>query len=169
MTLESPARQVAGFIAKFDSRVAKVIRASRAALRKRFPAANELVYDNYNFFVIGYSTTERPSDCMVSLAANAKGVGLSFYYGATLPDPGNILLGSGNQNRFIRLESAATLARPEVEALSRAARAHAKTQLPTTGRRRTIIESISAKPRPRRLSAGERNGQVSREARRLTC
>jgi hypothetical protein len=63
---ESPAKQVAGFIAKFDPTVAKLIRASRAALRKRFRTANELVYDNYNFFVIGFSTTERPSDCMVS-------------------------------------------------------------------------------------------------------
>ena len=150
MALQSPARQVVGFIAKFDPKVAKVIRASRAALRKRFPTANELVYDNYNFFVIGYSTTERPSDCMVSLAANAKGVGLSFYYGATLPDPGNILLGSGNQNRFIRLESAATLAKPEVEALLRAATAQAKSPLPTTGRRRTIVRSVAARQRPRR-------------------
>jgi len=71
-----------------------------------------LVYDNYNFFVVGFSATERSSDCLVSLVANAKGVGLSFYYGATLPDPANILLGSGNQNRFIRLENAATLAKP---------------------------------------------------------
>jgi len=147
--LESPARQVAGFVAKFDPKVAKVIRASRAALRKRFPTANELVYDNYNFFVIGFSATERSSDCLVSLVANAKGVGLSFYYGATLPDPANILLGSGNQNRFIRLESAATLARPEVEALLRAATAQAKTPLPTIGRRRIIVRSVSAKQRPR--------------------
>jgi len=84
-------------------------------LRKRYPTANELVYDNYNFFVIGFSATERPSDCLFSIAANAKGVGLAFYYGATLPDPHKILLGSGNQNRFIRLESAATLSKPESE------------------------------------------------------
>jgi len=147
----SPAKQVAGFIGKFDPKVAKLIRAARAALRKRFPTANELVYDNYNFFVIGFGTTERPSDCMVSLAANAKGVGLSFYYGATLPDPGKILLGSGSQNRFIRLKSAADLAKPEVEALLRAAAAQAKTPLPASGRGRTIVRSVSAKQRPRRL------------------
>ena len=147
----SPAKQVAGFIGKFDPKVAKLIRAARAALRRRFPTANELVYDNYNFFVIGFGTTERPSDCMVSLAANAKGVGLSFYYGATLPDPGKILLGSGSQNRFIRLKSAADLAKPEVEALLRAAAAQAKTPLPASGRGRTIVRSVSAKQRPRRL------------------
>jgi hypothetical protein len=148
---DSPAKQVAGFIAKFDPQVAKLVRDVRAALRKRFPTANELVYDNYNFFVIGFCSTERSSDCLVSLVANAKGVGLSFYYGATLPDPGNILQGSGNQNRFIRLESAAVLAKPEVEALLRAAVAQAKSPLRAGGPRRTIVRSVSAKQRPRRL------------------
>src|SRR5579872_7635134 len=74
--------QLAGFIKKFDTKNAALIRSVRKALRKRLPTANELVYDNYNFFVIGYCSTERPSDCMVSLAANAKSIGLSFYHGA---------------------------------------------------------------------------------------
>jgi hypothetical protein len=148
---ESPANQLAGFIAKFDPPMAKRIRSARLAVRKRFPTAIELVYDNYNFLAIGYSATERPSDCIVSLAANAKGVGLSFYYGATLPDPHQILLGSGNQNRFIRLESVGTLAKPEVEALLRAAVAQAKSPLPAKGKGYTIIKSVSAKQRPRCL------------------
>ena len=139
-----------GFIDKFDSDVARLIRSVRKALRKRLPGAVELVYDNYNFFVIGFCASERPSDCLFSLAANSKGVGLSFYYGSTLPDPGKILLGSGNQNRFIRLESAATLDRPEVEALLSAAVAQSDVPLPATGRGKTIIRSISAKQRPRR-------------------
>ena len=142
--------QIASFIAKFDPANAKLIRACRSAMRKRLPSANELVYDNYNFFVIGYSASERPSDCIVSLAAAANGVGLSFYYGATLPDPDGILLGSGTQNRFVRLPSAATLAEPAVEKLIRAALAQAKTPMPSMGRGRTIVKSISAKQRPRR-------------------
>jgi hypothetical protein len=107
-------QQLAGFIKKFDSKNAALIRSVRKVLRERLPTANELVYDNYNFFVIGYCLTERPSDCVLSIAAGANGVGLSFYYGATLPDPHKLLLGSGSQNRFIRIEPAATLARPEV-------------------------------------------------------
>jgi Domain of unknown function (DU1801) len=147
---ESPARQLAGFIAKFDPDVARVIRQARAALRKRMPAAFELVYDNYNFFVIGYSSTLRPSDCIVSLAAAANGVGLAFYYGASLPDPAGILQGSGTQNRFIRLDSARTLGKPAVKALIAAAIAHGKTPLARTGGGELIIRSISAKQRPRR-------------------
>src|SRR6266576_153905 len=109
---ESPAKQIAGFIAKFDPDVATLIRAARRALRKHFPTAIEQVYDNYNFLAIGFCTTERTSDCLVSLAVSAKGVALSFYYGALLPDPDNILLGSGRQNRFVRLVSSKSLTEP---------------------------------------------------------
>jgi hypothetical protein len=151
-TPASPAKQVAGFIAKFDPAVAKLIRSSRTAMRKRLPTALELVYDNYNFLAIGYSASERASDCVVSLAAGANGVSLSFYYGATLPDPDGILLGSGNQNRFVRLQSAATLSTPAVEALIRAALAQARVPMPTSGRGTTIVKSISAKQRPRRAA-----------------
>src|ERR1700720_796318 len=118
--------QLASFIDKFEPKHASLIRSVRKALRKRLPTANELVYDNYNFFVIGYCSTERPSDCIVSIAASANGVGLSFYYGASLPDPLKLLLGSGSQNRFIRIESAAMLSHPGVEELIAAAIAQAR-------------------------------------------
>src|SRR5258708_2327077 len=114
-------KQLQGFIDKFEPKYQSVIRAIRKALRKRMPSANELVWDNYNFFVVAYSATERPSDSIVSIAAAANGVGLSFYRGATLPDPKKILLGSGVQNRFLRFESAKTLLLPDVDALINAA------------------------------------------------
>jgi hypothetical protein len=138
------------FIDKFDSKNTALIRSTRKTLRKRLPAANELVYDNYNFFVIGYCSTERPSDCIVSIAAAANGVGLSFYHGASLPDPLKLLLGSGSQNRFTKIESAATLAYPGVEDLIAAAIAQAERQLPASGSGKLIIRSISKKLKPRR-------------------
>ena len=143
-------KQLKSFVDKFEPKNRALIRAVRKAMRKRLPTANELVYDNYNFFVIGYCSTERPSDCIVSLAAAANGVGLSFYRGASLPDPHKILLGSGNQNRLIRLGSVEILGRPEVEALIEAAVAQANTPLPASGGGKLIIRSISAKQRPRR-------------------
>jgi hypothetical protein len=143
-------KQLKSFIDKFEPKNQALIRALRKALRKRLPTANELVWDNYNFFVIGYSSTERPSDSIVSIAAGSSGVGLPFYRGASLPDPHKILLGSGNQNRFVRMGSAEMLGRPEVEALIAAAVAQAKTPLPASGGGQLIIRSISAKQRPRR-------------------
>ena len=64
---ETGEQQLAGFIKKFDSKNAALIRSVRKVLRERLPTANELVYDNYNFFVIGYCSTERPSDCIFPL------------------------------------------------------------------------------------------------------
>jgi hypothetical protein len=141
------------FIEKFEPKDQRLIRAVRTAVRKRFPTAHELVYDNYNFFVIGYSPTERPSDAIVSIAARANGVGLCFIHGAGLPDPKKLLIGSGKQTRFIRLPSAGVLKDPDVEALVAAAIQRAKTPLETTGRGKLIIRSVSAKQRPRRKPA----------------
>jgi len=147
-----PEEQLKTFVDKFEPAHQTLIRDVRKALRKRLPTAHELVYDNYNFFVIGYSPTERPSDGIISMAAGANGVGLCFIDGARLPDPKKILTGSGKQTRFIRLQSAKELARPEVEALIAAAVAQAKTPLRATGRGELIIRSVSKKQRPRRRS-----------------
>jgi hypothetical protein len=146
-------KQLKRFIDKFDPKNQALIRAVRKIFRKRLPSANELVWDNYNFFVIGYSPTERPSDTFFSIAAGANGVGLAFYRGATLPDPHGILLGSGSQNRFIRVESVQTLARPDVDKLISAAIAQSKVPLRASGKGQLIIRSISAKQRPRRKLA----------------
>lgn len=146
----SAGEQLEAFISKFSPEHQKIIRAARSALRRRFPAANEIVYDNYNFFVIGYGPTERPSDCIVSIASAANGVGLCFIRGAELPDPKGVLQGSGKQTRFVRLPSAAVLRRPEVEALITLAAERAKSPFAPTGRGKLIIRSVSAKQRPRR-------------------
>lgn len=142
--------QLESFIDKFDPDNQGLIRDVRAALRRRLPTAHELVYDNYNFFVIGYCSTERPSDCIVSIAAGRSGVSLSFYRGADLVDERGVLLGSGNQNRFVRLVSAETLARPEVDALIQQAVDIGTSPLAEDTPGKLIIRSISAKQRPRR-------------------
>ena len=142
--------QLRGFIAKFEPKHQRLIRAVRRVLRREFPTAHELVYDNYNFFVIGYSPTERPSDSIFSIAAASNGIGLCFIHGASLPDPKKLLMGGGKQTRFLRLESAAVLDRPEVKSLFSQAVAESKAPLPTKGRGKLIIRSVSAKQRPRR-------------------
>jgi len=146
----SPARQLDGFIAKFTPEMAALIRAARAKMRKRMPQALELVYDNYNFFVIGYGPSEKAGEAIFSLAAQAKGLSLCFLQGARLPDPHRLLRGSGNVVRNIRLDAADTLDRPEVAALIAVALERAKAPLPLKGRHQLIIKSVSAKQRPRR-------------------
>src|SRR5258708_3539331 len=145
-----PEKQVRSFIAKFIPKHQALIRAVRKALRKRFPTAYEMAYDNYNFFVLGYSPTERPSEAIVSMAASANGVGLCFIQGAKLADPKKVLSGSGNQTRSIHLESVDVLSRPEVKALLTAAVAQSPVPFRETGKLTLVVRSISAKQRPRR-------------------
>jgi hypothetical protein len=146
----SPAARLAGFVAKYDPAVARLVRVARAGMRRHLPTALELVYDNYQFLAIGYCATERASDCIVSLAVSPKGVSLCFVHGKDLPDPRGLLQGSGKQTRFLRLAGASMLNQPAVVALLRAATAAARTPLPKSGRGRTIIKSVSARQRPRR-------------------
>ena len=149
----SAEQQLRSFIEKFDAPNQALLRAARRVLRTRFPTAVELVYDNYNFFVIGYSPTEKPSDAILSLTGSSKGVGLCFIYGATLRDPKKLLRGSGNQTRSIHLDSAAVLCEPNVAALIDQAVEQARAPFAPRGPRKLIIRSISEKQRTRRAAA----------------
>src|SRR5689334_6290446 len=149
----SPEAQLRSFVAKFNPEHQSLIRATRRWLRRRMPAAHELVYDNYNFFVIGYSPTERPSDAVLSIAAGANGVGLCFIRGKGLPDPDKLLKGSGNQTRSIHVDSPSFLDQPGVRLLIDEAIRRARVPFVDATRGKLVIRSISAKQRPRRRSA----------------
>ena len=150
MKTVTPEKQLDGFIDKFEPPTARLIRAARKKMRAKLPNAIELVYDNYNFLAIGYGPTERPSEAIFSLAAQAKGVALCFLNGVGLPDPKRILRGSGNRVRNVRLESAATIDRPEVAALMKIALERARVSMDPGTKHQLIIRSVSAKQRPRR-------------------
>jgi hypothetical protein len=79
---------------------------------------------------------------------------LCFIHGVKLPDPTKVLLGSGNQTRFIRIDSPQVLARADVQALVEAAIAQARVRLPAVGQGKLIIRSVSTKQRPRRKARG---------------
>ena len=149
----TPEAQLRAYIDKLDPKNQKLFRSIRAAVRKRFPTANELAYDYSTFFVIAYSPTDRGIDGIVSIAARADGVDLYFNHGPQLPDPKKLLQGSGKQARFVRLEAASQLAHPDVEAFIAAAIDHASVPLPSEGKGSLIIKTnktVAAKKRPRR-------------------
>ena len=147
--MEEAEAQLQSFIAKFDEDNRTLIHETRAALRERLPSCAELVWDNYNFFVIGYSPTERPSDYIISIAASAAGVSLSFNRGAGLSDPEGVLLGSSKVNRFIRVPSVAVLAEHRVDRIIETAIEASNVPKPWTGGGKLVIRSVSAKQRPR--------------------
>ena len=122
----------------------------RRWLRKRLPTAHELVYEYHDFFVISYSPNERGYEGVLAIRANANGVRLYFNRGKELQDPAKLLQGSGNQTRWINVEGASTLARPEVARLIDEAIAHNQVPFARAGRGSVIIRSTSAKQRRQR-------------------
>lgn len=147
----TPAIQLASFIRKFKSENAALIRGSLKKMRALFPDAVQLVYDNYNFLVVGFGPTEKPSEAIFSLAAWAGGLSLCFLQkGPKLKDPGKLLRGSGKVVRNIRLVDAQDLDKPEVRALIAQALDLASRPMSESTRGRLIIKSVSAKQRPRR-------------------
>ena len=143
----TPEAQVRSCIARLEPKNQKLFRSVRAAVRKRFPTANELAYDYRHAFVIGYSPTDRGIDAIVAISARADGVFLYFSQGPKLPDPKRILLGSGKQTRFVRVEAVSQLADPDVEGFIAATIDQARIPLASKGKGRLIIKSAAPKNR----------------------
>ena len=136
-------------IAKFAPAHQRLIGAMRRWLRKRLPTAHEVVYEYRDCFVISYSPNERGYEGVLAIRASANSVKLYFNRGRELPDPGKLLQGSGNQTRWINLEGASTLARPEVARLVDEAIAHNRVPFARAGRGSVVIRSTSTKKRGR--------------------
>jgi hypothetical protein len=146
----TPAQRLRSFLAKFDPRVAASARAALSRLRKKLPGAIEIVYDNYNALAIGFGPSDKASEAIFSIAVFPRWVSLFFLQGAKLPDPDQVLKGSGTQARHIVLTDLKILDQPAIKKLMALALKSAKKPLDPKQRRRLIIKSISAKQRPRR-------------------
>jgi hypothetical protein len=143
-------RELAGFLAKYTPEVSAVAKAALAKMRARLPGAVELVYDNYNALAIAFGSSERLADVIFSIALYPRWVSLFFKEGATLPDPGKLLKGTGKGMRHIVLEGAATLDRPAVRKLMAEAQRAASSPIDPRAKRRIVIKAVSARQRPRR-------------------
>jgi hypothetical protein len=127
----TPAAQLRGLVARLPLPQQRLLRAVRTALRRRFPTANELVYDYGRFVVLSYSPTARGIDAVVALAGRPDGVVLYLNQGPALPDPHGLLCGSGKATRHLR-------------ALLTAAAQQAPVRLPATGKGRLLVVATAA-------------------------
>jgi hypothetical protein len=137
-------------MAKYSEEIADIADAILGEMRRFYPTAIELVYDNYNALAIGFGPTERPSDAVFSIALFPRWVSLFFLQARGLPDPDKLLQGSGSVAKHIVLPSAGVLHFAPVRALMQEAEAKAKVPFNPKGSRKLIIRSIAAKQRPRR-------------------
>jgi hypothetical protein len=68
-----------------------------------YPDTNELIYDNYNAVAFGWSPTDKVGHtfCSIAVGRSSHNVHFGFYWGAELSDPDKILIGNGNQYRYV--------------------------------------------------------------------
>lgn len=152
-TSEEP--RLDGYFAAYEPAVAKLGKELRKKLCARLPGLNEIVYlyERQQTFVISYSPNEHGYAGVCTLSLQPGEVKLFFGRGAELSksDPNKLLRGSGKTVRYVELDKAADLDRPEIESLMEAALKLAKVRVDPQAKRAVILKVESQKQRARRV------------------
>jgi hypothetical protein len=143
-------QQLDSFLQKYSPQIEKIGRGAITHLRKRLPGAICLVYDNYNALAVGFGPTAKASTLPISIALYPRWVTLFLMFGATLDDPEGLMEGKGPKIRSVRLDGLEMLKGEAVDALIAGAVLQAGWKLEPKSRGELIIQSISARQRPRR-------------------
>src|SRR5437764_6787420 len=91
------------FLKPFSDDIKEMVLWLREFIWDMYPKTNELIYDNYNALAFGWSPTDRVGHtfCSIAIGRTSKNVHFGFYWGSEISDPDKILLGQGNQYRYI--------------------------------------------------------------------
>jgi len=91
------------FLKPFGNDITDLVMWLRDFAWDQCPKANELIYDNYNAVAFGWSPTEKAGHtiCSIAVGRSSKNIHFGFYWGSEIADPDKILLGQGNQYRYI--------------------------------------------------------------------
>ena len=117
------------------------------------PKANELIYDNYNAVAFGWSPTDKVGHtiCSIAVGRSSKNIHFGFYWGNEISDPDNILLGQGNQYRYILVTDKKTFPKAYIKKLVNEAYANSLAKVKDPKQiinSQTIVKSVSSKKRP---------------------
>lgn len=116
------------------------------------PNANELIYDNYNALAFGWSPTDRVGHtfCSVAVGRSSHNVHFGFYWGSELSDPKKMLLGEGNQYRYILVKTKEDFPKAYIKKLVKEAHANSLAKVKDKKQMMegaTIVKSVSSKKR----------------------
>jgi hypothetical protein len=91
------------FLSPFSDEITTLVMWLREFAWDLCPEANELIYDNYNAVAFGWSPTDRVGHtiCSIAVGRSSNNVHFGFYWGSEIADPQKILLGQGNQYRYV--------------------------------------------------------------------
>jgi len=110
-------------LASFDPAVQAVAREARVLIYDVLPQVVEVVWTRQK--TAGYGTgPKKMTEHFCWIAPYKQHVGLGFNYGSELPDPENLLEGTGKLFRHMRLKTIADVRRPAIRALVEVATTH---------------------------------------------
>jgi hypothetical protein len=117
------------------------------------PKANELIYDNYNALAFGWSPTDRVGHtiCSIAVGRSSKNVHFGFYWGSEIGDPDKMLLGQGNQYRYLLVTDKKKFPKVYIKKLVTEAYANSLSKVKDQNQLisgQTIVKSVSDKKRP---------------------
>lgn len=142
--------QLASFLAKYTPEMEARATSILSRMSQLLPGAVQMVYDNYNALAIAYGPSEKVSDAIFSMAVYPRWVSLFFSKGAGLSDPDGLLQGTGSTYRHIVINSAEDLEKPAITDLIDRALFAEGYPIDAANPGCLVIQSISAKQRPRR-------------------
>lgn len=95
------------FLQPFDKEITDLVFWLREFVWYLYPTANELIYDNYNAVAFGWSVTDRLGHtfCSIAVGRTSKNIHFGFYWGNEINDPEKLLIGNGNQYRYLLVTS----------------------------------------------------------------
>lgn len=123
-----------------------------------YPQTNELIYDNYNALAIGWSPTDRVGHtfCSIAIGRTSNNVHFGFYWGSEISDPDKILLGEGNQYRYILVPDKNKFPKAYIKNLVKEAYANSLAKVKDKkqiANGQTIVKSVSAKKREKKAKS----------------
>ena len=141
------------FLKPFNKEVVDLVMWLRDFAWDLCPKANELIYDNYNAVAFGWSPTEKVGHtiCSIAVGRSSNNVHFGFYWGSEISDSDKILLGQGNQYRYILVTEKGKFPKPYIKKLVNEAYANSLSKVKDQKQivsGLTIVKSISDKKRP---------------------
>ncbi len=120
-----------------------------------YPQTNELIYDNYNALAVGWSPTDRVGHtfCSIAVGRTSNNVHFGFYWGSEISDPDKMLLGEGNQYRYILVPDKNKFPKAYIKKLVKEAYANSLAKVKDKKQimnGQTIVKSISTKKREKK-------------------
>lgn len=126
-----------------------------------YPQCNELIYDNYNAVAVGWSPTDRVGHtfCSIAVGRTSYNIHFGFYWGSELSDPEKLLLGEGNQYRYILVPDKKKFPKAYIKKLVKEAYANSMAKVKDKKQIRhgqTIVKSVSDKKRAKKITPAKK-------------